>query len=142
MPGARREAHCQPGSCWLTVQTARKAAGPGRERRPNLIKYAPQVHLERVFHSGSVQAPSTDEQMLAQIADVCPWYVVSGPPTAQRQAAALPEPACNTGGRTDLPARYAGQGLARPDAGLGDTVHESGAQLCITAGAAMDLIER
>jgi hypothetical protein len=49
----------------------------------------------------------TDGQMLAQIADVCCWYAVGGPPTAERQAAALTELAYITRARTDLLARYA-----------------------------------
>jgi hypothetical protein len=63
---------------------------------------------------GSVQAPGTDEQMPAQIADVCRWHVVGGPPTGQRQAAALAELAYIIGGRTDLlaPVRGTGAGLA------------------------------
>ena len=50
-----------------------------------------------------------DEQLLEQIADVRRWYAGGGPPTGQRQAAALAELAHITGGRTDLLARYAGQ---------------------------------
>ena len=90
----------------------------------------------------AVQAPDTDEHMLAQIADVCRWYAVAGPATAQRQAAALAELAHITAGRTDLLARYAGQSLAGHDTGPGNAVHERAAQLCITAGADMDLIDR
>lgn len=90
-----------------------------------------------------VQAPSTEEQiLLAQIADVCRWYAAAGPPTAQRQAAAIAELAHVTGGRTDLLARHAGQSLAWHDSGPDHAVHERAAQLCITAGADMDLIER
>jgi hypothetical protein len=89
-----------------------------------------------------VHAPDTDEQMLAQIAGVCRWYAAGGPPTAQRQAAALAELAHITARRTDLLARYAGQSLARHDTGPDATVHERAAQLCITAGADMSLIDR
>ena len=80
--------------------------------------------------------------MLAQIADVCRWYAAGCPPTAQRQAAALAELAHITGGRTDLLARYADQSLASQDIGTGYSVHERAAQLCITAGADMSLIDR
>jgi hypothetical protein len=89
-----------------------------------------------------VQAPGTDDHLLSQIADVCRWYAAGGPPTAQRQAAALAELAQITAGRTDLLARYAGQSLARHDTGPDAAVHERAAQLCITAGADMSLIER
>ena len=88
-----------------------------------------------------VRAPETDEQMLAQIADVCRWYAVGGPPTGQREAAALAELAHITGGRTDLLARHAGQSLARHDA-ADKAARECAAQLCIIAGADMNLIER
>lgn len=99
--------------------------------------------IERLFYSGTVQAPGTDEQMLAQIADVCRWYAARGPPTAQRQAAALAELAYITAGRTDLLARYARQSLAsRHDTGSDATVHERAAQLCIITGADMSLIDR
>ena len=64
------------------------------------------------------------------------------PRTAQRQAAALAELAHITAGRTDLLARYAGQSLSLHDIKPEDSVHLSAAQLCITAGADMDLIER
>lgn len=80
--------------------------------------------------------------MLAQIEDVCRWYAAGGPPTAQREAAALAELAYITGGRTDVLARYAGQRLAWHDTGPVDSVRERAAQLCITAGADMGLIER
>ena len=90
----------------------------------------------------SVQAPRPDEQMLAQIADVCRWYAAAGPPTSRRQAAALAELAHITAGRTDLLARYAGQSLARHDSGPEAAVCERAAQLCITAGADMSLIDR
>jgi hypothetical protein len=89
-----------------------------------------------------VRTSGTDEQMLAQIADVCRWYAAGGPLTAQRQAAALAELAHITAGRTDLLARYAGQGLASEDSGPDAAVHERAAQLCITAGADMSLIDR
>lgn len=89
-----------------------------------------------------VQAPDTDEEMLAQIADVCRWYAAGGPPTAQRQAAALAELAHITAGRTDLLARYAGQSLARHDTRPDVAMYERAAQLCITAGADMSLIGR
>lgn len=94
-----------------------------------------------------MQEPGTDELLLAQIADVCRWYAAGGPPTARRQAVALAELAHITAGRTDLLARYAGQSLAmhdtRPDSTVPDnTVHERAAQLCITAGADMSLIDR
>ena len=89
-----------------------------------------------------MRAPGTDEQMLAQIADVCRWYAAGGPPTARRQAAALAELAHITGGRADLLARYAGQSLAWHHAGPDNIVNERVAQLCITAGADMNLIER
>lgn len=56
--------------------------------RPELIKYLPQVRLD-VFYGGSVRAPGNDEQMLAQIADVCHWRVAGGPPGRMRQAAAF-----------------------------------------------------
>ena len=97
---------------------------------------------EHVFYHDGVKSSGAEEQILAQIADVCRWSVGAGPPTAQRQAAALAELAHLTGGQTDLLARYAGQSLARHDTGPDDTVHERAAQLCITAGADMDLIER
>jgi hypothetical protein len=98
--------------------------------------------IELVSYSDSMRSPDTDEQMLAQIADVCRWYSVGGPPAAQRQATALAELAHITGGRTDLLARYAGQSLASHDSGPDATVHECAAQLCITAGADMTLIDR
>lgn len=79
--------------------------------------------------------------MLEQIADVCRWYATGGPPTAQRQAVALAELAHITAGRTDLLARYAGLSLALHDIKPEDSVHLSAAQLCITAGADMNLIE-
>ena len=79
--------------------------------------------------------------MLSQIADVFRWYA-AGLPAAQRQAAALAELARITAGRTGLLARYAGQSLARHDTGPDAAVHERAAQLCITAGADMSLIER
>lgn len=59
----------------------------------------------------------------AQIADICRWYAVGGPLTAQRQAAALAEIANITGGRNDLLARYAGQSLAGHDTEPGDIMH-------------------
>ena len=89
-----------------------------------------------------MQAQDADEQMLAQIADVCRWYAVGGPPTAQRQATALAELAYITGGRTDLLAQHAGQSLAGRDTGPDATMRERIAQLCITAGADMSLIDR
>ena len=89
-----------------------------------------------------MQDPGTDEQLLALIADVCRWYAAGGPPTAQRQAVALAELAHITSGRTDLLARYAGQSLAIHGTGPETTVHERAAQLCITAGADMSLIDR
>ena len=89
-----------------------------------------------------MQEPGTDEQVLAQIADVCRWYAAGGPPTARRQAVALAELAHITAGRTDLLARYAGQSLAMHDTGPDTAVHERAAQLCITAGADMSLIDR
>lgn len=98
--------------------------------------------IERLFYNGRMRKPGADEQMLAQIADVCRWYAAGGPPTAQRQAAALAELAHITAGRTDLLARYAGQSLASHDTGPDATVHERAAQLCITAGADMSLIDR
>src|SRR6185437_4094099 len=58
------------------------------------------------------------------------------------QAAALAELARITAGRTDLLAKYAGQRLAWHDTGLTAAVHERVAQLCITAGADMTLIDR
>lgn len=79
--------------------------------------------------------------LLAQIADVCHWYAV-GPPSAQRQAAALAELAHITAGQTELLARYAGQSVAWHGTGTGDTAHERAAQPCIMAGADMDLIDR
>lgn len=79
--------------------------------------------------------------MLAQIADVCRWYAVGGPPTAQRQAAALAELAHITSARTDLLAQYAGQRLASRDTGPNATAYERAVQLCITAGADMSLID-
>lgn len=80
--------------------------------------------------------------MLGQIAEICHWYAADGPPTARRQAAALAELAHVTAGRTDLLARYAGQSLASADTGPGAVVRERAAQLCITAGADMGLIDR
>lgn len=62
-------------------------------------------------------------------------------PTAQRQAATLAELAHITAGRTDLLAQYAGQSLARHDTGPEAAAHERAAQLCITAGADMSLID-
>lgn len=129
---------------------------PGRDRYTTAINCPPsQLHpgalpeshsavtyIERVFYSAEMQASGGDEQALAQIADVCRWYAVGGPPTAQRQAAALAELAHITGGSTDLLARYAGQSLATHDAGADAAVHERAAQLCITAGADMNLIDR
>jgi len=98
--------------------------------------------IERLFYSDKMQEPGTDDQLLAQIADVCRWYAGGDPPTAQREAVALAELAHITAGRTDLLARYAGQSLARHDTGPESTAHERAAQLCITAGADMSLIER
>jgi len=94
-----------------------------------------------VFYNAQVQARGSDDYLLSQIADVCRWYAVAGPPTAQRQAAALAELAEIAAGRTDLLARYAGQSLTRPTTGPDAAVHECAAQLCITAGADMRLIE-
>jgi hypothetical protein len=116
---------------------------PGRGRGEDQMRRHHRNQAERVFYNGGVKVPGTDKQtqLLAQIADVCRWYAAGGPPTAQRQAAALAELAHITAGRTDLLARYAGQSLAGhrgPDA----TVHERAIQLCITAGADMSLIER
>lgn len=65
-----------------------------------------------------------------------------GVPIARREAAALAELAHITAGRTDLLARYAGQSLASHGTGLDATMHERAAQLCITAGADMNLIGR
>lgn len=95
-----------------------------------------------MFYSVRVQVPGTDDDLLSQVADVCRWYAVDGPPTARRQAAALAELAEITAGRTDLLARYAGQSLARHGAGPDAAASERAAQLCITAGADMSLIER
>jgi len=94
-----------------------------------------------VFYSVQVRAPGTDDYLLSQIADVCRWYAVDGPPTAQRQAAALAELAQIAAGRTDLLARFAGQSLAWHDAGSEAAAGERAVQLCITAGADMNLIE-
>jgi len=88
-----------------------------------------------------VQRPGTDDHLLSQIADVCRWFATGGPPTPQRQAAALAELAEITAGRTDLLAQYAGQSLARHNAGLDAARYERAVQLCITAGADMRLIE-
>jgi hypothetical protein len=90
----------------------------------------------------SVQASSSDNDLLSQVADVCRWFAVDGPPTAQRQAAALAELAQITAGRTDLLAQYAGQSLAVHDTGPGAAAYERAVQLCITAGADMSLIDR
>ncbi|HET9895169.1 MAG TPA: hypothetical protein VFQ44_09560 [Streptosporangiaceae bacterium] len=89
-----------------------------------------------------MRAPETDGQLLDQIADVCRWYAVAGPPTSQRQAAALTELAHITTGRADLLARYAGQTLAWHGSGPDATARERAVQLCITAGADMALIEQ
>ena len=86
-----------------------------------------------------MQEPGTDDHLLSQIADVCRWCAVGGPHTAQRQAAELAQ---ITAGRTDMLARYAGQSQAWHDIGPDAAVHERAAQLCITAGADMGLIER
>jgi hypothetical protein len=104
---------------------------------PHYLKFSNTCSI--VFR---VQAPGTDDHLLSQIADICRWYAAGGPPTAQRQAAALAELAQITAGRTDLLARYAGQSLARHDTGPEAAVRERAAQLCITAGADMSLIER
>jgi hypothetical protein len=71
-----------------------------------------------------------------------PWYAVAGPPTGRRQAKALTELAHLAAGRTDLLARYAGQSLAWHDSHPDDPVPEITAQLCIAAGADMNLIDR
>jgi len=47
-----------------------------------------------------------------------------------------------TAGRTDLPARHAGQSVARHDTGSDAAVHERAARLCIMAGADMSLVDR
>jgi hypothetical protein len=60
-----------------------------------------------------VQAARADDHLMSQIEDICRWYATGGPPTAQRQAAALAELAEITAGRTELLARYAGQYLGR-----------------------------
>jgi hypothetical protein len=95
----------------------------------------------RSIVAGVRQSGIDDEQMLARIADVCRWYAVGGPPTAQRQASAFAELAYITSGRTELLAQYAGQVLARPDTDPDVAAHERAAQLCITAGADTALIE-
>ena len=89
-----------------------------------------------------MRAPSGDDHLLSQIADMCRWYAVAGPPTAQRQASALAELAEITAGRTDLLARYAGQNLPQHGTGPDAAMYERAVQLCITAGADMSLIER
>jgi hypothetical protein len=85
--------------------------------------------IEPVFDNAKVHASDADDHLLSQIANVCRWYAISGPPTAQRQAAALAELAQITAGRTV--ARHTG-----PDA----SAYERATQLCITAGADMSLI--
>lgn len=79
--------------------------------------------------------------MLAQIADVCRWYA-GGPPSGRREAAALAELAHIAAGRTDLLALHAGQVLAQRDTGSSVMANERVVQLCITAGADMNLIDR
>ena len=107
------------------------------------IRQAPTWMFSNVCSTVSrVRAPDADEQMLDQIEDVCRWYAASGPPTARRQAAALAELAHITGGRTDLLARYAGQSLAGHGTEADASARERAAQLCITAGADMSLIDR
>jgi hypothetical protein len=111
---------------------------------PELIKHRSSLHepLTPSMRTRPARWLCVAACRLAQIADMCRWYAVAGPPTGLRQAAALAELAHITGGRTDLLARYAGQSLARHDAALDKAVHEPAAQLCILAGADMDLIER
>ena len=89
----------------------------------------------------TVRSEDSDEQRLAQIADVCRWYACTGPPTAQRQMAALTELAHLTAGRTEFLARYAGQSLAEHDTADCEPFSQRAVQLCITAGADTDLIE-
>lgn len=80
-----------------------------------------------------------DELTLTQIADTCRWYATAGPPTAQREAAAL---ARLTAGQTSLLARYVGQLLHQPTPGPDSAARDRAFQLCITAGAGTTLIER
>ena len=98
--------------------------------------------IEHVFYDGGMREPESDEYRLGQIADTCRWYATAGPPTAQRRATALTTLAQIAANRTDLLARYAGQSLAWHDTRPDDPAHETAAQLCITAGADMNLIEQ
>jgi hypothetical protein len=84
-----------------------------------------------------MQAPGDDDHKLTQIADTCRWYATEGPPTPQRQAAALAELAHITNGQTDLLARYAGQALSHH---APTPATDRAIQLCITAGADMTQI--
>lgn len=131
-------------ACAGVVMAGRYATDVGR--RTYAVGHLQDVphtdHLERVFYSSRMRALDTDEQMLDQIADVCRWYAVAGPPTGQRQAAALAELAHITGGRTDLLAQYAGRSLARQGSSPDNAARERAAHLCIAAGADMGLIER
>jgi hypothetical protein len=88
-----------------------------------------------------VQATGGDEQKLTQIADVCRWYASAGPPTGQRQAAALAELAHITADRTHLLAQFAGHVLAQPSPVPDPAGRDRAVQLCITAGADMTLID-
>ena len=115
--------------------------GPGRSAQPapGQVTY---LAFECVFYNGMVRAPVSDEELLAQIDDICRWFAASGPPAIQRQTAALVELKYIADGRSDLLTRYAGQCLRRegrggPSAGMRERL----AQLCIDAGADPGLID-
>lgn len=101
---------------------------------------APRSNLSSIVRR--VQAHDEDDLVLSQIADTCRWFADGGPPSAQRQAAALAELAHLTKGRTELLARFAGQSLVGQRDDTVAAARDRAVQLCITAGADMSLIER
>lgn len=91
----------------------------------------------------TVRESVPDERLLAQIDDVCRWYSASGPPTAQRLAAALIELAHTSGGRTGLLARHASRCSRHQDhKRSGVELREHAADLCIAVRADPSIAEQ
>jgi len=83
-----------------------------------------------------------DRLTLARIAGVIMRHARTGPMTGAQQAAALAELAEVANGRVDLLAEHAGVALAFQENDADPGLAQPVAQLCISAGADMALIEQ
>jgi hypothetical protein len=97
--------------------------------------------IEHVFYGGPVLPPDQDRITVARITGTALRHCLGRPMTGEQEAAALAALAEIADGRVDLLAQTAGLALGCHENDLEFPVHRQVAQLCVTAGADMSLVE-